>query len=595
MKPQESLGDWQDTTISNWFGGVVLDKDSETLEESDALKLDNIVFRKGVAKNDTGSLLVTDTDVLNRIIGNPRKVFKHVLRDQTIQHILITDKTVYRLFSDQWRIVSGNVATTTTGSASAGAASVTVTSAAGFTTGDAVSIELNNGKFQAFIVTVSGTTLNLDGTLFDAVSAGKAVVRGPRLLGIPGKHVTGVGIPWNDFLVFTNAVDFIQRYDPAVNTVVQLPSLPSNTVAETLALYDNSLIIAGLDEAGTKFPTRYRYSAKGDLTNWTTLEAGSVDLLEKQARAVQLLKLGPYLILYRSSAITRISIANTSNKRFSTETMITDKGIFSNVGAVDLTDKHMVWGFDALYWYRGGYDLEEIPCNVKQMLFGPEAEISDSNRPSCHLVSLNPVREVFGFYQLSGDTGPRKAFRYTLDHGNWVFRNFSQNIWGSGVRTGGSEIDWNELVGDWVAQVGDWNSYSTFGSVESTLLCFEKASNQNGVTAYNFLTPQDFTDSAGAGVAVSTEFQTKDFSHPILLIRHDRLELGLAGGTIQVDYSMDKGVSWQPLGTIVADAIPKRYRLFKQFTVRALRFRLTSSTGFLISWFNMRYKYDFEW
>lgn len=589
--------DWDILTISDFLGGQVLNRDSELLENNETLKLTNLVMRKGRVQKDTGSQIIHN-DIL---FGNPRKVFRHILRSGTIELICVTDQTVYRSQNNQWRVLSGNTTTTTlNGNHTTGNTTLVVVSSTGFSPGQIIGIVLDNGTVYATTVSTvpNGTSITIPGPgLPSAAANGNSVYRAVTLAGIATKHITGETLPWNDWLVFTNAVNIVQRYDPSVSTVVNLPGLPSsgNVIAETLVLFDNSLIIGGLTEGGTNFPTRIRYSAKGDTGNWTTLEAGTTDYLEKQARILQLLKLGPFLIAYRTKAITRIGISRGTTRRFESDTVVMDHGVFSNIGVVDLVDRHFCWFNNGFYWYSGGFSVEKIPCDVESALFGPESEVSDSNRQKCHVVHVEPFDEILGFYQLASGTGPAKAFRFSLEYNTWKFRIFPGDIWGTGERVAGSVLDWDDLIGDWIDQIGDWNSYSTFGSLESLLLCAGNTdiATDQSVYDYNFLANNDFM--VGVGTPIAIVLETKDFSHPNKMLRHDYLELRLAGGTIITDYSTDKGESWINLGTIVANATIRKYRLFRQFLGSTIRFRFTSSTGFTITAMNMRYLAEFEW
>lgn len=587
MTIAEDLKEWRDITVTNFLGGQVLDSDSELLDNTQVLKATNLVYRDKLFQRDTGY-----TPFLAAVRGTPQRHITYKARNGVIVEVLVTTLTVYRNINSQWRYVSNGVDTTLSAGEPTAETAIAVADITGFSDNDFIGIVLDSG--QMHLTTINGApaagVITIDDPLPSAVGAGKALIKAPVLTGSAEKHVTAVPIPWGDYLVFTNGVNPLQYYDPTTDVVTEVPNLPSGggLVCQTLALYDNSIVIANLLEGGTLYPYRYRYCAKGDLTAWASLDAGYTDLLDVESHILQLLKLGPFLIAYRDKSVNRIGLSSNPLRRFDTDTAVTGIGIFSNYGAVDLTDKHLVWGNDGIYWYVGGFSAEPIPCPVYNALFGVGGELAEDTRNRAFALLLKKKNEVLFVYQASGGSAPNKAARFHLSYETqpWTTRSFVDTFTGFGSRVSGDSFDWSELTGDWIDQIGDWASYNISGNIEQVTLCCKS---QLQVMTYDYVAATD------DGVAIPVVFETKDYAHPDYMLRHDFLDIFLKGGTVTVEYSTDKGASWKMLGTVIGSTVMKRYRLFKQFTDRFFRYRFSTSNAVTFIAKHVRYKYEFEW
>ena len=578
----EDLKDWQDLTLDQFDGGLVLEGDTELLEVNELLEAKNMVYKDEKFKRDTGYKKLYEA-----VVGDPRRHVTYRKRDGAVVEFLITNASAFRSDSGHWRpVLRGTAPTTVNGNEAAGQTVITVVNAAGFGSGNRIGIELDDGTWH--MTTVNGAPAGNDITITVALpsqaSNGNDVIRMVSLSGDTSHHVTAVPVPWGDYVVFTNGVDVLKYYDPATDTVADVAGVPTNMVCQTLALFDNSIVVAATIESGVNLPYRVRWCAKGDLANWTTLESGFTDLLDTESHIKQLLKLGPFLMIYREKSISRMAISGALFRRFDFDTAVNDVGVFSQYSVIDLVDYHIVWANDDIYRYAGGSAVESLESPIYQALFGPDGEMGEDTRSKAFAVYLRKTKEALFIYQPTGAGGCTSAARYNLRKDNWTTRVFADNLTGFGSRVSNDALDWEDLVGDWVDQTNPWSSYSTSGNVEQQSF----GTTSDRVMIYDYLSGLDNT----SGIICS--IQTKDFSHPSYLTRHDYLDVFAAGGTITVEYSTDKGASWEMLGTISASTVSTRYRLFKQFTARHLRFRLTSSSSMTLAALHMRFKYEFE-
>jgi hypothetical protein len=581
---EEKLKDWDDLTVDNFFGGLVLDADSEVLEKNEFVEFDSYVIRDKRVKRDTGY-----TPYLGPVLGHPRRQVAYILPNGTIHEILITDTTVYRAFNGQWQYVSSGTSTTLNANEAGGSTAINVTSIVGFADNDPVGIMLDTGQmhFSQVNGAPAAGIINIDDPLPSPATSGNAIVKSVALSGVSSRHVTVAVIPWNEWLVFTNGINNVKRFDPAALTVIDVPGLPANTTCQTLALYDNSLLIGNTTEGGVRFPFRYRYSAKGDATNWTTLEAGYTDILDSAHDIIQMLGLGPYLILYRDKSIARISISNSGTKRFDNVTTIAGVGIFSTLGVVDLIDKHIVWGNDDFYWYRGGFSIEPIGSPIKDHVFGKAGLLThvEQTRGEAFAVLFPKTNEVLFLHHVDpGADHPNLALRYFLDYNKWAHRTFGDTFSGFGTHILAESKTWADLE-SWEDLTSSWAAFEGLGEALEIVLL---GSDTNQSFIY------DYETSTDDGVDITAIAETKDFAHPSLILRHSWVDVGLANGSTIVEVSLNKGDTWLPMGVVLAPAKTTKYRLYRDFASRTFRYRFTTIDPVTLVFLNAHFKYEYE-
>lgn len=568
---QEQLGQWRDTNTGAMLGGLNTDGESELIEENQLTIARECIVTYKELQSDTGHLRLGQISLR----GNPRRVMEYINPStHGTENLLITDLTCYRysISADQWQYVSNGTETTLTVGEAGGSTAMDVASITGFANGDHVGVQLDSGAMHMTTVNgaPAGSVITLLVGLPSAAAIGKAVIKAPLLAGQPSSHVTAVVIPWNGNVVFTNGTaDNVKIYDPApglLGSVVDLTGtgLPANMKCNTLALYDSSLILAGTIEAGVFFDSRFRYCAKGDLTLWNTLEAGSTDLFENFGEIKQALALGPYLVFYRKKGISRIAIGGAG--RFTPDAAVpAAAGVSSFLAAVDLVDKHLVLGTNKIYWYRGGFAIEEVECSIKEAIWGKTGAIKTNfvSPPSMFLVPLPYRNEVLISYGAS-NTIPYP--RYHVDSGAWLTRRIDN---GSGRITGFG-----------------FTEESSGASLGAMFIC---EGVEDKVVKY------DQANTTDDGDNINFEIQTKDFSHKSLLTKMDYLEVKLSGtGSPQISYSIDGGASFTVLATQAITATPTRYRFFKQQTAQMFRFKITHTAAVVVHFLNFRHEFTSE-
>ena len=596
MSEAEIVGeDWQNKFVPSLIGGLNLNANTEAMQDSQFLQLNNLIYLKKDIVKDTG--YADFGDVPSGVPGTFRNIHQHITASGTASTFAISDLTLYVLANSgaNWHVVllNGGGSTTTDVNVNGGDVVIPVAATTNLVANDIVGIRMDDGSDH--VSTIASVSAGISITLDDAVpgsglkiTSGNAVTEGVLLTGTADKHVFALTVPWNDELVFTNGINKPQYYDPLTSKVQVIPNLPSSgdVICESIVLFDSSLILIKTTEGGSNFNQRLRWSDKADYTEWVTGDAGFVDLLDSSDDVRQARKLGPHLIVYRSNSIVRGTAVNSAIKRFQWDTMVTAQGIISPDAYADIGDKHLVVGQNKIYLYRGGFDTQEIGDNIESLLFGVEAEMAEDQGHRLFCVYLKDRNDVFIFYQTGAGSFPNKCLRWHGDlNGAWTTREFVDTIQGFGEAVDSTAFTWNDLTGTWEDQTWKWNSAAIVGTSKTLLLC----ASDGQVEEYDFITSDD------DGTAKTFTLETPDFSHPNGFLRHDYLELKGTGGSVTVSYSTDEGVTFNLLETITMGTTPKKVRLEKQFVGRSIRYKIEGSSAFSLSWFNMRVSLETEY
>lgn len=574
---------WEYKQVANLLGGLNITQSSEALADEDTITLNNVLLRGGKIKPDTGYKNFGQV-----VVGTPQADYEFVRLTQLVDLMLITTATVYKYESafSRWHLVKGTAGTTTTSSYAAGATVIAVASAAGFSTGDLVSIALDNGDQHQTTITISG----LNFTLAAAIPVGRSVANGAivnRAVALTGSldlQVSIETIPGSDWMVFTNGVDIVKRYNGT--DCVNVPNLPSagNTICKAVVLYNTALFLLNTTEGGVAHPQRVRRSNQTDPTDWTTGTAGYDDLLDDSSIIKCGYRLGPYLIIYRERSISRGSFVGNSGLNYVFETTVSYEGVPSSKAVAQLKEYHIFVGQAGVYEYRGDYTITPIGQKINIKLFGAIADANPSYISRMFTLYVKELDEVWILYvstNASTSYGCDRILRYNIDLDVWYTRELINEVIGSGTYKTLTTTIWSTLVGNWPAQTWVWGSRQTLANSPNIHLMSRDA---NQVYEY------DFTYGLDISTPIAYTIETKDFAVTDHEFRFDMIEALIQGTSVLIEYSTDSGMSWDTIGTITS-ATQSRNRLHKQIVCNRIRFRFSgSSTDFLLTWFAFLYK-----
>lgn len=566
--------------VPHLIGGLDISKSVENIDPSQAADLDNVYFFEQHLRSESGYKTFADT-----VVGAPRRVYKFQLANGSIEYLLITNTTFYKYVAGQWQYVNDGTSTTLSNNEATSATVLEVADTTGFSANDRVGITLNDGtQHKTTIASVSaGVSITVDDGLPSAADSGNAVQKAVDLLGVDSIQISAVTVPSEDWVVFTNGVDAIKKYNGS--SVTDLGGLNAVNVdtCRTIEIYNNVMFLGFTTESGTKIPYRIRNCDVAAFETWNSGVAGIRDLLDTSEFIVRLALLGPYLIAYRKKSVVRGEWIGDADNLVNWNTTITGRGVVSHDGVVDVGDFHVVIDTNDLYAYHGGLDIDTLIEEIFYKLFGISTEIAPAFIERVFGAYVNGLREVFIFWPDADDEYPTRIARYNLFTGKWSIRTFSEEISGFGEFLADAGKVWSELDGTWLQQQTSWTSQTVLATSPSILLC-GKADLQ--VFEYDYLNTTD------DGTGIAWRWASKNFFHPRLQLTVDFFEILAKGGTLTVEYSFDRGRTWRQYGTLSLSSEAAQKRITKQITSNQVSWRFSGTgPGFELYWFGFKYEF----
>jgi len=570
--------------VNRLDAGLDVSDDPDDLDDSKASDLLNVFFRQGQIRSDTGY-----DKFQGVVVGAPRRVYRFVLASQTVEYLLITNATFYRRIASAWQYISNGTDTTTDAIEPAAETVISVVDVTGFSATDRIGIALDDGsQHRTTIASIDGG-LN-DITIDDGIPAGRqadsgaVVLKAAVYVGIDDRQISIVTDPSNDWVIFTNGVDVVQKYDPAAGgTVTALGGLSTVNVdtCRTLAIFNNTLFLGFVVESATNKPQRVRNSDVGGFEIWNAGIAGFSDFFDEEDDIKRLIILGPFLIAYRANSIRRGEWTGDDTDLVDWNTMVTEKGIVSHDAVIPIGTRHICMDESDIYEYFGGFDADSISGELFDKLFGVGSEVSPGFFQRVFGIHLRGLREIFIFWPNTNDEFPTKVARLDLNKNRWSIRDFSIELSGWGIFEETISKAWSELEGDWTAQSFTWGSSIVQASAPTMLLGGDVA-----LQVFEY----DFFSTTDDGAAIPWNWVSKNFMISELEIRMDSFSIFAKGGVLTIEYSTDKGGSWKNYATITLTGALTKYEVYKQFVSRQVTWRLSGSgSGFAIDWFGFTF------
>lgn len=592
LELQQSDEEWQYKFIENFQAGLELTSNPDLIDEN------GLSEAKLVRYLDKGIVTDYGTAIYNVAVrGTPRLEIEFIGARGFVENLLVTNSTFYKDYLDQWQYVSNGISATLTSLLSAGGTILPVVDSTGFAVGDFIGVALDNGiQHQTTVSSLTATTI----TMADAIPAGRnapsgaIVVKAILFSGVSDKQPTFVQIPSHDWVVITNGVDVVHRYDG--NDIVPVPNLPAggNTVCQTVGLLANHLLLIGVEEGGGSGHYRVRWSATGDPTNWTATDAGFEELFDKADKIIAYANLGPYGIIYRQNSIAQIEHLGILQRLFFFRNRISGKGVYSARSvAVINSNLHLFVGDDNVYIFDGTSTPIPIANKLAESIFKSATSYSIAPSSRHHTICFYHAKlnEAIVAYRSTAATGIYcdKVLRYSVDKNAWSERPTSfPSISGIGALRIGVTTPWIALVGAWSAQTFKW------GPIASLLPTLVFSTNSGGDRVLQY----DSSLSLDDGAPISWSIKTKEFYHPQLNMRLDHIDLeAYADVSGSLTLTMDIGVLGSDVvfSPIALTTTRTRYRLSAQRISRTVNFKISGTgSGIRMNWLGFKYRLESE-
>lgn len=573
---------WMVTQVAGFEGGLNRGAPKHLIQENQSPNSENVVVRDGRVLIDTGyAPLGTDpfTSVQQILIGDPRRAFEHVDNAGNRTTLCVTDSTLYKwVAGGYWVGVGNGTATTLSVATTGGEATITVASPAGFTIGNPFTLINDAGDvFTGLIANIVGSVISVTGNLPNPFVAaiGKAVNECQLYAGDNDSQVVVVAHPGQEWTIFTNGVDNVQKYNGTIVVdLVGLFSVIAVTAVKAMSLYKDHLVVGNFVESGSSEPNKVRWPDTGLFETWNSGNAGFEYLHSTRDPILCMKPLGDDNIIYRTRSIVRHEYVGTSIKLFNFRTTVhglsagaEGVGVVSQNSVFPLSNMHLLLSRDGIYRYQGGFSIQKISDPVFPGIFDAAGRFAKENGHRAFVQYIDETDEVFFFYPIVGATYPERALILNLRSGAWSNRVFPQEFSGFGERIATNSIQIQDLQGRIIDQ--NWNMLSKLVSGEVPTIVLGGSNNKT--YEYNFLAGDD------AGTAIPWFMETAEINTLHRSHRYHRYDFLMAGDSVTIAYSIDGGSAWVTLGTVSPGAALDMVRLYKQIVADRLQLRFSGS------------------
>lgn len=172
---------------------------------------------------------------------------------------------------------------------------------------------------------------------------------------------TGNPISYTNFtdkLLLVNRTNKLKTWSGnSGDLLVDVPKAMPARHVRTLGAY---VLLLNTVEDGNEVPQRVRWSAPGDLGDWTGPGSGFLDLVDTPDPIMNGLMYGGSFVVYKRNSVIILDLVGGGSSTFRVTSAYTKSGMISYRGLVDLGDSHIFLGHDNFYMFTGSPHLEPI-------------------------------------------------------------------------------------------------------------------------------------------------------------------------------------------------------------------------------------------
>jgi len=344
----------------------------------------------------------------------------------------------------------------------------------------------------------------------------------------------------NDHYVFSNGIDNLWYYDlDDANASIALGT--TNMGCKAMQMLGERLNLYHLPD----LPRRVTWTIAGGLstppaaTDWTNTGSGDTDLdsVFGDDVIVTALRMGNFVVIYGKKTIAMQEYIGLVSKPFNFFSRVRGIGTPAWRGVASLGDKHIVLGWDDVYLYKGGTDVESIGGRIRNELF---RIINPTYIHRSFVVYLEEQHEVRIYFPLIGSEVPNCYFTYSLRNGSWSRGSRSYTGYGSFKKWSGGDT-WDSIgtaTTTWDEMTTRWDDRTN-----ETLSALNLYGNSSGVMYMDNESVLNHVDAA-----IIAWVDTKDFvvgdAYRRNVTNWMEFNFEARGDSVEVSYSTNLGESY---------------------------------------------------
>jgi hypothetical protein len=342
-------------------------------------------------------------------------------------------------------------------------------------------------------------------------------------------------------IAFTNFQDNIRKYTGSGNDADLGGSPPK---ARFILNYRGYLMIAYVNDAGTIRRSRVQWSDTGDIENWSSGDAGIVDLIEDDSDVTNLGYFGEYTCTHKEKSIY-IGYLTGTDSVFRFDRKETGSGSVSGGPLVNLpTGEQLFLSREGLRLFNG-VTAPEIESSIN-------IDLSDTMNASYLFrswgVHIPELKEAWIGIPIGSSEEPDTIYKYNYR---------TQTVYKDHLKDGITRASLFTLVDDdtWDSDDESWDSDTETWDSNAALALHKRVLWGVGDTG---ITVQRSNSANFNGEAIDSNWDGKDFTAADFqiddpegrLMEWQGIEIVARGTSVKVYYSTDEGESWTLADTI---------------------------------------------
>mgnify|MGYP001606332652 CR=1 FL=1 len=396
--------------------------------------------------------------------------------------------------------------------------------------------------------------------------------------------VSFANVTESKFIAFTNGVDKIRKWTGSGNNSALGGNPP---LAKYMTYLSPYLVIAYVTEGGDIKPWKIRWCDTDAPETWTGGNAGSALIASEPSAIQNIMKLNEYIATYKEESLW-LGVKVGTSDIFEFNCMKTGIGLSAPRCVIDFEGKHAFMGHNDFYVWNGIRE-ESIGGPIRDLVF-PSLDRSKLKR--CFGLHIKNLTEVWFFILTTGQTWPTEVWKYNYRTGFWYYDTCSNLTAAVAWKKITTESWDDDTPGDWDSAIDVWDAGEVMQDWEEVMF---------GNSAGNTL-KLDYSTTNDLGVAVSSMFETKDYTMDVLEFykRWLQLDVWVRGSTnakLYVDYSDDYGDTWTNIpytsstAYITLSATTQLFRLYFDIVADHIRFRFRNAESGEIFYLRNFYPY----
>ena len=352
--------------------------------------------------------------------------------------------------------------------------------------------------------------------------------------------------------------DTFNLYFGSKETGAQVWTGTGNTAAITAAVvykpkvilpYQFRLLLFNVDEGGTDFPIKFRYTIPNPTniaTDWTATGSGSRNMIQGKGTSIMnAVAIKDYVGVYKDKSISILDYVGGSSI-FATAVHIEGIGLLATDAIVNLGTSHLFLGSDYnIYEWNGDWELIPIGNAVKKYI---KDNIYKTNKLGC-FATANFERTEAHFFIPIADDYPTRFLTYNWTDKTWALNTCSACSGGGNLNTSGVEK-------------------TILGLSAGTVHNYDYSSLNDGSTAIDsyFTTPDVTVDKE------EYKIKMKDFKN---------VYVDAKGNNLGMYYSTNEGSTWSTVDTdaLESTSIYNLHAFNYAQAARNIRFKFANATA----------------